>query len=47
MIYGKSFNSRREIDVNDRVKGYALRAPAKHTEIVLQHFVNRFCKEYI
>ena len=47
MIYGKSFNSRREIDVNDRVKGYALRAQAKHTEIVLQHFVNRFCKEYI
>ena len=39
MIYGKSFNGRCEIDVNDRVKGDDLRVQAKHREIVLQSFL--------
>ena len=47
MIYGKSFSGRCEIDVNDRVKGDDLRVQAKYTEIVLQHFSNRFYKEYM
>ena len=47
MIYGKSFNGRYEIGVNDRVKGDGLRVQAKHTEMVLQHFNNRFYKEYM
>ena len=47
MIYGKSFNSRFEIDVNDRVKGDDLRVQANHSEMVLQHFYNRFYKEHM
>ena len=47
MIYRKSFNGRYEIGVNDRVKGDDLRVQAKHTEMVLQHFYNRFYKEYM
>ena len=47
MVYGKSFSGRCEIDVNDRVKGNDLCVQAKHTEIVLQHFFNRFYKEYM
>ena len=47
MVYGKSFNGRCEIDVNDRVKGNYLCVQAKHTEIVLQLFFNCFYKEYI
>ena len=47
MVYGKSFNGRCEIDVNDRLKGNYLCVQAKHTEIVLQHFFNCFYKEYI
>ena len=47
LIYGKSFNGRCELDVNDRVKGDDLRVQAKHTEMVLQHFYNRFYKEYM
>ena len=34
MIYGKSFNGRCKIDVNDRVKGDDLRVQAKHTEML-------------
>ena len=45
--YGKSFNGRCEIDVNDRVKGDDLHVQAKHTEMVLQHFLNRFYREYM
>ena len=47
MIYGKSFNGRCEIDINDRVKDDDLRIRAKYTEMVLQHFYNRFYKEYM
>ena len=45
MVYGKSFNGRCEIDVNDN--GNDLRVQAKHTEIVLQHFFNCFYKKYM
>ena len=47
LVYGKSFNGRCEIDVNDRVKGDDLRVQAKYTEMVLQHFFNRFYREYM
>ena len=47
MVYGKSFNSRCEIDVNGRVKSDDLRVQEKHTELVLQRFFNRFYKEYM
>ena len=47
MVYGKSFNSRCEIYVNGRVKSDDLRVQAKHTELVLQHFFNRFYEEYM
>ena len=47
MIYGKSFNSRCEINVNDKVKGDNLYVQAKHTEMVSQLFYHRFNKGYI
>ena len=47
LVYGKSFNGRCEIDVNDRVNGDDLSVEAKHTEMVLQHFFNRLYKEYM
>ena len=43
----KSFNGRCEIGVNDTVKDGDLRVHTKHTEMVLQHFYNRFYKEYM
>ena len=47
MIYGKSLNSRRELDVNGRVKSDDLRVQAKHTDTVFQHFYNGCYKEYM
>ena len=47
MIYGKVFNGRCGTDVNDKIKIDDLRVQAKHTEMVLQHFCNRFYMEYI
>ena len=47
MIYGKSFNGRCEINVNDIVKGNDLFVQAKRAKMVLQHFCNRFIKEYM
>ena len=47
IIYGKSFNGRYEITVNDKVKADDLHLQAKHEEMILQHFYNRFNKEYI
>ena len=47
IIYGKSFNGRCEITVNDKVKADDLHLQAKHVEMILQHFYNRFNKEYI
>ena len=47
IIYGKSFNGRCEITVNDKVKADDLHLQAKYVEMILQHFYNRFNKEYI
>ena len=47
MIYGKSINGRWQTDVNDKVKGGDLNVQAKHKEMVLLHFYNRFYKEYM
>ena len=48
LIYGRSWHSRcLGSDTKDVDSGSGLRLKVKHTEIILQHFTNRFTKEYL
>ena len=47
-MYGRSLHSRSHgSETKDVDSGSKLRLKGKHTEIVLQHFTNRFTKEYL
>ena len=47
LIYGRDLNSKCNYDIQDIDSSDDLRLKLKRTDVILQHFINRFSKEYL